>query len=197
MKNKIIKGIAFFIILGTITFAGCAKKTDNISIDQTSYYTFDIDGEYIYLDESEAKVSSAKKTSEEFIKARLVRDYKNLDVKHQYTFMIKELYKKYSEDTEEIKSLERYYEENKVIQQCDGMETKEIRFYNLNDNEECEVKLTYKERVVNSSQEYLKNNNLKLNVPYESNIIISMKIEDDVWKVYKLKYEKKREEINE
>jgi hypothetical protein len=181
MKNKLIIGIVIMLSFSMILIS-CNKKSENTNVE-TPYYTLDIDGDPTYFSEDDIKVINAKKISKEFCRAKFNRDYNNLDSQAEYKYYINNLYEKYIEN-KKYEQTEKYYKEYKLIERCDSIEIKNIKFYTKQGVEACKVNLIYKDTLINAVEDYLEYYEYKLNVPYKSENSIYMKIEDDVWKVY-------------
>ncbi|KYH35505.1 hypothetical protein CLTEP_04440 [Clostridium tepidiprofundi DSM 19306] len=181
MKGKIIAIIILIILIFSTIFITFNKTSKN-TITKTPYYSLDIDGDPVYLDENNAKVSNAKKVSEEFCKVRLNVDYNTFDYTKEYKYYINDLYENAMKN-KQYEQLEKYYNLYKIVEHCDSTKVKRIKFYTKQGNEECRADLIYNYTLKNATQGFLNKYKYKLNTHYQNRISIYMKIENDIWKI--------------
>jgi len=191
MKGKAIT-VIILIVLIFVTLFIIFDNTSKNTISETPYYSLDIDGDPVYLNESNEKVLNAKKVSEEFCKVMLNVDYNNFDYTKKYKYYTNDLYENAMKN-KQYEQLEKYYNLYKIVEHCDSTKIKCIKFYTKQGNEECRADLIYNYTFKNATQDFLNKYKYKLNTHYQNIISIYMKIENGIWKISDWKIGTKKE----
>lgn len=180
-----IKKISAFILvlcMATGILLGCSNKKAQETNAETPYYTLDIDGNKIYLQEDLPKVASVKKAATDFIILRQNKDYKNFDAQGEYKYFSKDTYNSYM-DAKNYEIVEEFYKESQLTVQYDSADITNVKFFTENDVEKCKVTMVYKDKIISATNEYLEEVKAQLNVPYEREAGISMVLENNEWKI--------------
>lgn len=181
MKNKRILPIILATIVISSNMIGCEKSND-ITTNETPYYTLNIDGEKQFFNEEHDEVKNISSFIEEYLNLSVNIDYTNKIYLDQFALYTDEIV---AIDTESgfYDLYEEKMTQNELIEILDSYEITEIDFYDVYGSPYATVTFNCLSTLSHGSEEYLESNGFEIGKQYKTNMSLKLLKQDNGWRL--------------